>query len=98
MEKGQQWEMDLYERAVALMGEETVYIHVINRMAMLCRAMVDCMDGKKNRSEKCMKRVAERRASMEIAMNLLTVPLGDVSEEEMQNLEDLEDMVYACED
>ena len=62
MEKGQQWEMDLYERAVALMGEETVYIHVINRMAMLCRAMVDCMDGKKNRSEKCMKRVAERRA------------------------------------
>lgn len=102
MEKGQQWEMDLYERAVAIMGEKKVCSHVINRMAMLGGALADhvqaCVVGEQEGKEERLKEVAEYRASVEIALNLLHVLMGDVSEEEMQGLEELEEMVCACED
>lgn len=92
MEKGQQWEMDLYERAVAIMGEDGVHTYATNAMVMLRRGLADCV------GENRLKKVAKYRASVEIALNLLHVLMGDVSEEEMQGLEELEEMVCACED
>lgn len=101
MEKGQQWEMDLYERAVEVLGEEKVCSHAFIQMGKLRRALAGYVEGnvkEKGGREERLKKIAVYRSSVEIALNLLHVLMGDVSEQEMQGLEELEEMVCACED
>lgn len=93
MEHGQQWEMDLYERAVEVYGEEAQMIKAAEELselaAVLNKLAISLIWGIGDRSE-LEEKMRGEWADVSVMLGQLHVIFGDNAEMEMEKLEALE--------
>lgn len=94
MEKGQQWEMDLYERAVEVYGDKAQIIKVAEELSELSAALnkltISLIWGIGDRTE-LEEKMRGEWADVSVMLGQLHVIFGDNAEMEMEKLEALEE-------
>ena len=94
MEKGQQWEMDLYERAVEVYGDKAQIIKAAEELSELSAALnkltISLIWGIGDRTE-LEEKMRGEWADVSVMLGQLHVIFGDNAEMEMEKLEALEE-------